>query len=107
MLLKKGFLVISDFFVKLLFAFGFNRIIGDIKDAFAQEVFDLRAATKSVAENVKILSVAAKTRDDHDEEDKGEMIANTILAYRHLEDAAMRLGKVMQAKCGGKSVLSK
>ena len=34
----------------------------------------------------------------------GEMIANIMLAYRHLEDAKMRLGKVFQAKDGGKSV---
>lgn len=37
----------------------------------------------------------------------GEMIANIMLAYRHLEDARMRLGKVYQAKDGGKSVYDK
>jgi hypothetical protein len=35
--------------------------------------------------------------------DKGEMLANATLAYRHLEDAAMRLGKVIQAFDGGAS----
>ena len=39
--------------------------------------------------------------------DGGEMKANLMLCYRHLEDAAMRLGKVMQAKDGGKSVYDK
>lgn len=39
--------------------------------------------------------------------DKGEMIANVMLAYRHLEDAAMRLGKVIQAWDGGVSVYDK
>lgn len=34
----------------------------------------------------------------------GEMKANIMLAYRHLEDARMRLGKVVQAYDGGKSV---
>lgn len=33
-----------------------------------------------------------------------EAIANLTLAYRHLEDAAMRLGKSMQALDGGVSV---
>ena len=36
-----------------------------------------------------------------------EMHANFMLAYRHIEDARMRLGKVIQAKDGGKSVYSK
>jgi hypothetical protein len=39
--------------------------------------------------------------------DDGEMKANLTLAYRHLEDAAMRLGKAIQAKGGGKSVYNK
>ena len=33
----------------------------------------------------------------------GEMKANIMLAYRHLEDARMRLGKVVQAYDGGTS----
>ena len=35
----------------------------------------------------------------------GEVFANITLAYRHLEDAAMRFGKVIQAADGGKSPL--
>jgi hypothetical protein len=34
----------------------------------------------------------------------GEAVANVMLAYRHLEDASMRLGKVIQALDGGASV---
>jgi len=34
----------------------------------------------------------------------GEMKANIMLAYRHLEDARMRLGKVMQQIQGGVSI---
>ena len=34
----------------------------------------------------------------------GETIANVMLAYRHLEDASMRLGKAIQAIDGGTSV---
>jgi hypothetical protein len=36
-----------------------------------------------------------------------EMHANLTLAYRHLEDAAMRLGKAIQAFDGGQSVYDK
>lgn len=36
--------------------------------------------------------------------DKEEMISNVTLAYRHLEDAAMRIGKAIQAFEGGKSI---
>ena len=34
---------------------------------------------------------------------KGEILSNLKLAYRHLEDARMRIGKVIQAYDGGKS----
>ena len=37
----------------------------------------------------------------------GEMKANIMLAFRHLEDARMRLGKVIQAYDGGTSVYDK
>lgn len=39
--------------------------------------------------------------------DVGETKANIMLAYRHLEDARMRLGKVVQAQDGGTSVYPK
>ncbi|MCH8247068.1 MAG: hypothetical protein IH951_11750 [Bacteroidetes bacterium] len=39
--------------------------------------------------------------------DVSEMHANLTLAYRHLEDARMRLGKVLQARDGGVSVYDK
>lgn len=38
---------------------------------------------------------------------EGEVIANLTLAYRHLEDASMRLGKAIQAADGGVSVYDK
>lgn len=37
----------------------------------------------------------------------GEAAANVMLTYRHLEDASMRLGKVIQALDGGTSVYDK
>lgn len=36
-----------------------------------------------------------------------EQMANMTLAYRHLEDASMRLGKAIQALDGGVSVYDK
>jgi archaellum component FlaC len=39
--------------------------------------------------------------------DNGEMKANIMLSYRHLEDARLRLGKVIQAYDGGTSVYDK
>lgn len=39
--------------------------------------------------------------------DRGEMVANAMLGYRHLEDARMRLGKVIQAFEGGVSIYDK
>lgn len=40
-------------------------------------------------------------------ENPGEAMANLTLAYRHLEDASMRLGKAVQATDGGESVYDK
>ena len=40
-------------------------------------------------------------------DEHGEIHANLMLAYRHIEDARMRLGKVFQAMDGGKSVYPK
>ena len=39
--------------------------------------------------------------------DFGEMKANIMLSYRHLEDARMRLGKAIQASEGGVSIYDK
>jgi hypothetical protein len=60
-----------------------------------------------------IKNVAASTRKAIDTmpklptiegETRGEVMANLTLAYRHLEDASMRIGKAIQARDGGKSV---
>ncbi len=37
----------------------------------------------------------------------GEMKANIMLVYRHLEDARMRVGKILQAADDGVSILDK
>lgn len=58
---------------------------------------DARAQIKAVAEAV----LAMKGNP------VAEATANVMLAYRHLEDASMRLGKVIQALDGGVSVYDK
>jgi hypothetical protein len=47
-----------------------------------------------------VLALKAEVKDP-------EAIANVMLAYRHMEDAIMRLGKVIQALDGGVSVYDK
>lgn len=64
-----------------------------------QEVNNCRAVIKSVAE----ATLAIKSQPGL----PPEAIANIMLAYRHLEDALMRLGKVLQALDGGVSVYDK
>lgn len=63
-------------------------------------------------ENIKRTGVVVKELklDPHfkaDNPSNSEMLANIMLAYRHLEDARMRLGKVIQAYDGGVSVYDK
>lgn len=75
----------------------------------------LRNDIKGVCREVKDLYTktqagglwAAPIADDEPDGLKTEMTANIILCYRHLEDAAMRLGKAIQAKNGGVSVYDK
>ena len=64
-----------------------------------EAINDLRGAIKGTAADTLVLKadVAAEP----------EAIANLMLAYRHLEDASMRLGKVLQALDGGVSVYDK
>ena len=73
---------------------------------FKESCFGLREDLELTKPNVKGLMV-------HPVFDEGEpvgsdrlseMKANIMLAYRHLEDARMRLGKAIQAYDGGKSV---
>lgn len=69
---------------------------------------DLRKAIKSVAVEVGNLHIASAFKIEelysgqHD-----EMHANITLAFRHMEDAAMRLGKAIQAYDQGKSIYDK
>jgi hypothetical protein len=83
--------------------------------SFDEQCSMLRNDIKGVYKEVKSLYIktqagGAWAEPATDEEPAGlrtEMIANVILCYRHLEDAAMRLGKAIQAKDGGKSIYDK
>lgn len=57
----------------------------------------LRRMIKPLAEQVRQLVYTGE----------GEANANVMLAFRHLEDASMRLGKAIQAVDGGVSVYDK
>lgn len=71
---------------------------------------DLRSLRKALNKLWDEVKVMTNTLDLHynkpsnSSEDICEMIANTWYAYRHIEDAAMRLWKVLQAKNGGVSI---
>ncbi len=66
---------------------------------------DYRGLIKDTGDGVRLLfehpAFSEKSKNH------GEMKANIMLAYRHLEDARMRLGKVIQAYDGGVSCYDK
>lgn len=66
--------------------------IKDIGDG-VKDLKDNAVATASSSSSEQLLNI-----------DTGEAVANIQLAFRHLEDARMRLGKCIQAIDGGKSV---
>lgn len=68
-------------------------------------VTQYRATLKPIATDMKNIKAHAffnsKVQTNSDvNSDRGEMIANIMLAYRHMEDARMRLGKVFEAYFG-------
>lgn len=63
-----------------------------------------RINTKKLGDELKSIIDFAKKHSEVEGLDKGEMIANATLAYRHCEDVAMRLGKAIQAFEGSKSI---
>jgi hypothetical protein len=70
---------------------------------FKEACYDLRGAMlplegriKQIEESLRLFATGGA--------DQEEMKANLRLAYRHLEDARMRLGKAVQAFDGGTSV---
>ncbi len=83
----------------------------DFRKATEETSVRLRNDIKDIAKKVQLLSKALKaspmSRDEDRRDLDEEMIANVILAYRHLEDASMRLGKMIQASQGGVSIYDK
>lgn len=77
------------------------------RQEFGKEVLSLRKDIKRQAKVCKGIANRAKSDVFGGKSAVGEMIANAMLAYRHLEDASMRLGKVLQAYDGGVSVYDK
>lgn len=78
-----------------------------IEKGIKDECFEARGLIEELKKDVKGLMQHKELQDNPPLSDAGEMKANIMLAYRHLEDARMRLGKVVQAYDGGKSVYPK
>ena len=80
----------------------------EFTENFAEDVLSRRKLIKEIAYSVKRLKEHPTFEDETPKgRDEGEIMANIMLAYRHLEDASMRLGKVLQANDGGVSVYDK
>lgn len=73
--------------------------------AFKDEMDKQRETLKLLVGNAAQVKAAVTVADAQPGQDKGEMIANVTIALRHLEDAAMRFGKAIQASAGGQSPL--
>lgn len=67
----------------------------------------MRDSLKEYAKKILFVKQTCSTSPVNDGEDRGEELANLTLAYRHMEDCIMRLGKVIQAYQGGKSIYDK
>lgn len=65
---------------------------------------NVNAARKTIKD---VAATVLALRDTLPEDSPPEAFANVMLTYRHLEDASMRLGKVLQALDGGVSVYDK
>lgn len=68
-----------------------------------------KADCEALRREIKVVAdkVSDVWRVPHSLDVPDEAVANVILAYRHLEDASMRLGKAIQALDGGVSVYDK
>lgn len=82
--------------------------MGDAKiSALKSDANRLRGVIKSVGNDVLTFKTCVMVTQKANPEspiDFGEAIANVVLAYRHLEDARMRIGKAIQALDGGVSI---
>ena len=74
---------------------------------FEGNVRELRAWMFNWEQMVLALKEHKEIGEMEDMTKKGETIANIMLAFRHIEDARMRLGKVLQVIDDGVSVYDK
>lgn len=79
-----------------------------IEITFEEQAKALRRKLKLIGDEVRELhrSAAFVIVEDFEGQD-AEMHANLTMSFRHIEDAAMRLGKAIQAYDGGVSVYDK
>lgn len=75
---------------------------------FEWAIEELRTNGKEFAKLVKEMATRLKApREAIEWEDIWEEIANAMLAYRHAEDAVMRLWKILQARSWWVSIYDK
>lgn len=67
----------------------------------------LRDQILGLGDQVRLLMGHEAFQGEETSERREEMKANIMLSYRHVEDARMRLGKVMQQIQGGVSIYDK
>jgi len=76
---------------------------------------NIKSACDELRKDIKVLGETVKMQMNNPVFDgeqaysgqHSEMKANIMLAYRHLEDARMRVGKILQAADDGVSILDK
>lgn len=71
-----------------------------MEQTIQEKATSLRAEVQALAESVMKFKNDTKDVPTQQGESREEVMANITLAYRHLEDAKMRLGKVIQAVDG-------
>jgi len=78
---------------------------GTLEHPFKESCFDLRGKIERLKLEIQRLKLTPvfQGKSAGSPMDTNEMGANLQLAYRHLEDARMRLGKAVQAYDGGTS----
>jgi len=67
----------------------------------------LRTSLGSIETAIREYVEAVKHAEDQEGFNRGECTAQAMLALRHVEDARMRIGKVIQYADGGVSVYDK
>ena len=81
---------------------------GVVSPALKNTCDGLRKSIQISANTVKVLMDSAEFSEEQGYAGQhGEMRANIMLTYRHLEDARMRIGKILQAADDGVSILDK